>query len=423
MNSSTPSTSNIDDASTRPVPSRRTKGFRPKTIRDIRREQAPEPTEPEKETATATSIPGVPAVQVPAPEPRKPFPIAPKRVTAKINLPADTTTASADEPPPPKSQPVPTTPAAEPVASTPALRSIVSHPRFKLWTIAVLAVIGLLFVIAGTYRIGLASGRIEGKRDALVAVKNAAAAKQEKVDPVKLAPTTFPENEEPQLSDALRQLRAGNPVEAWNALKSLIDKYPTAPSLRYAAAMAAMQAEYYNEADKMIESSLTLQDRISDAYALKAAISGIRSRTPNADQENLLRQAIAADPMNPNSFVELASYLRYQNRLDEALALLEAARVRLLPVDSHSVVATTLALVTLQKTPDDQLPQPPELTGIPEKDIPTAYIQMRQGNFEAAAATLKSVEKILPPELFAYLIDDPALRRYAKQAELVALYR
>ena len=420
MNSSTPSTSNIDEGSTRPVPGRRKSGFRPKTIRDVRREQAPEPSEPEKEPSDATSIPGVPAVQVPAPEPRRTLPVAPKRVTAKVNLPAPSTPPASPEAAAPAA---PAATAGDPSTNSPALPSIFSHPRFKPATIAVLALTGFLFVIAGTYRIGLTTGRIEGKRETTTALKNADAAKPVKADPLKLAPTFFPEHEEPQLSAALRQLRTGDPVDAWNTVKSLIEKYPTAPSLRYAAAMAAMQAEYYSEAEKILESSLALRDRISDAYALKAAISGIRSRTPGPEQENLLRKAIAADPMNPNSFVELASYLRYQNRLDEALALLEAARVRLLPVDSHSVVATTLALVTLQKTPDDQLPEPAELTNIPEKDIPTAYIQMRKGNFEAAATTLKSVEKILPPELFAYLVDDPALRKYAKQAELVALYR
>ena len=62
---------------------------------------------------------------------------------------------------------------------------------------------------------------------------------------------------------------------AFQALQNLIAETPGAPSIRYAAGMAAMMADYHNEARRLLEGSISGRDRVSDSLALKAAVEGV----------------------------------------------------------------------------------------------------------------------------------------------------
>jgi hypothetical protein len=172
--------------------------------------------------------------------------------------------------------------------------------------------------------------------------------------------------------------------------------------------------------------SISKRERISDSLALQAVLETQKRSDPSRQKfgdtrprtEALLRQAMLADEANPFPMVELATLLRYQKRTDEALALLRGARSRLNPVDSHSVVDVTIELATLQETPDDQLPQIAE----PGKDLVSAfsaaYAAMRKGDFDRAADIAKTARKMAAADLFDYLINDPAIRRYAGEPKL-----
>jgi hypothetical protein len=121
--------------------------------------------------------------------------------------------------------------------------------------------------------------------------------------------------------------------------------------------------------------------------------------------------------------VELATLLRYQKRTDEALALLRGARSRLNPVDSHSVVDVTIALAALQDTPDDQLPQIADPGHDLVSALSAAYIAMRKGDFVRAAGYATAARKLAAPDLFDYLINDPAIRRYANEPKLKEFFQ
>jgi len=398
VNSAPPSTTNIDDNPTTSVPARRTAGFRPKTIRDVRRDQQ---TETDKDSAVG----GVPVVEVP-PSRARALPLgpereatapAPSRKTTPITPPREQVAAK----PPTEQQVTSPLPEAAEVSDSPRVES-----RASIFVVA--GIVALILAFAGVYFLGKSAGR------------------ESNLPVTPDIPTIqgdFPPAAQEKLDAALALLRSGKSFDAWTEIKSLVQRYPTAPSLRYAAAMAAMQADYLNDAERFINDSIAANDRVSDSLALKAAIIGIRSGKPTPEQEDLLRQAIAADPMNANSFLELAALLRYQGRLEEAAGILKSAQARLLPVDSHIVVNTTLALLSLQKEENVPPPASPDITGIPEQDIPMAYALMRQGNFVAAAAILKNSQTLISPDLFAYLIDDPALRKFRKEPPLAGFYR
>ncbi|MFA7343228.1 MAG: hypothetical protein WC003_02885 [Terrimicrobiaceae bacterium] len=233
-------------------------------------------------------------------------------------------------------------------------------------------------------------------------------------------PAEFPEDQLPALNAALGHLRDGENLEALDSLNKLAASHPQAPSLQYAAAIAALQAGYPREADRLADASIKNGFRVSDSWALKAAIAAAKSKGASPEQEALLKKAIAADPMNPAPFLELASLLRYQGRNEPAAALLESASFRLNPADAQTVIETTRAILAVDVA--GKLVPPSEPLGIPSKDLPNAYSEMKRGNFENAAAILRFCRDQTAPDLFGYLVNDPSLRKFTARQELKEFY-
>jgi len=231
-----------------------------------------------------------------------------------------------------------------------------------------------------------------------------------------------------RLDKALRDLREGDSEKALNQLVLLEHEAPEVASLAYLVALAAMQAGQPELSAQYVEKSIARRERVSDAIALKAVLetqgggSGVPLGDPRLRAEGYLRQAMLADAANASPLVELATLLRYRKQNDEAMRVLEAARSRLNPVDSHTVVDVSIALLALQETPDAQLP----LDIDPDKDVPSlfsaAYLAMRRGNFPEAAGILKTARERLSPDLFFYLVNDPAFRKYAREKDLAGCF-
>ena len=230
---------------------------------------------------------------------------------------------------------------------------------------------------------------------------------------------------------ALIKLRSGDTDSALERLKLLQSDNPLLPSLDYLTALAALQAGDISLASSSIEASLGKGERVSDSLALSAALEGVKTSEagwqPMGDlktrAEHYLRQAIEADPANPSPQIELAMRYRGGGDQKEAQRLLEAAKARINPVDSSTVVDTTLLLIRLQDLPDDQLPADLD----PDRDtaslIGAAYVVLRRGDFATAASLLATAKKRLPENLYYYLLGDPALRPYAAEPQLTPLFR
>ncbi len=270
----------------------------------------------------------------------------------------------------------------------------------------------VLFALVVAFRLGESRSKWMG--NPLPEVKPAGAV------PVPPTRREFPEDLLPQLDAALELLRRGENLEALDSLNKMLAAHPDVPSLHYAAALAALQAGYPREADRLAGASIEKGFRVSDAYALKAAISAMQSKGPSAEQETLLKKALAADPMNSNPFIELASLLRYQNKKEQASSLLTSASLRMNPTDTMVVMETTKALLAIDE--GENLLPPSQPLGIPSKDFPNAYSEMKRGNFENAASILRFDRDRIDSDLFYYLINDPALRKFASQKELSEFY-
>ena len=321
------------------------------------------------------------------------FPMAtiPKVVVTKLNPSSQDSRLSAEPP-------LPVSPAAPPI---PAWLLAETAIAFKAGAV-VLFLLGAL--------IAFKFGEHRGRKVALREIKPA---------PV-VAPTLpsakFPEELLPALDAALKMLRKGDNLGARDALNKMLASHPTAPSLHYAAAIAALQAGYPREADRLATTSIKNGFRVSDSWALKAAIAASLSKGATPEQESLLKKAIAADPMNPAPFIELASLLRYQGKSDPAAGLLESAASRLNPADAETVVETTRAILAVDAA--GNLLPPSQPLGIPAKDLPNAYSEMKRGNFENAATILRFCRDQTAPDIFSYLVNDPALRKFTSRPEL-----
>jgi len=242
---------------------------------------------------------------------------------------------------------------------------------------------------------------------------------------------TVPKEFPGELDAALADLRDGKTENAVKKLQALEKANADVASLTYLLAMAAVQNGDIKLAAAKTAESIDKRERISDSLALQAVLETQKASDPSIEKfgdprirsEALLRQAMLADAANPFPMIELATLLRYQKRNEEALALLRGARSRLNPVDSHTVIDVTIGLSTLENTPDSDLPQIPE----PGKDLVSAfsaaYIAMRKGDFDQAAGILKTARKMAAPDLFDYLINDPAIRRYVAEPKLQEFFR
>lgn len=234
-----------------------------------------------------------------------------------------------------------------------------------------------------------------------------------------------------KLKIAMSNLRSGNFLEGEKGLVELEETPDAFPSLNYLAAVAALQNGEIERADQKAEKSIAKNERVSDALALRAVVSTQqsldRSRVQMGDpitrSEQFLRQAIAVDPSNPYPHFELANLLRFQRKPAEALEELLLAKALLNPMDSHLVMDLTIALLKLEDAPVESLPVLSVPTQDPRLLIPAAYGLMRRGDFVQAAAILKTCEQVMSPEVFDYVVNDMALRRFGEEAPLAPFYQ
>ena len=294
-------------------------------------------------------------------------------------------------------------------------------PHIPAWLLAETAIAFkagavVLFLLGAI--IAFKFGEYRGRKVALREAKSATVAAQ--VAATALPSAGFPEDLLPALDAALKMLREGDNLDALDSLNRMLTSHPNVPSLHYATAIAALQSGYPREAGRLADASIKAGFRVSDSWALKSAIVAAQTKGASSEQEAFLKKAIASDPMNPAPFIELASLLRYQSRSGPAAGLLESAAYRLNPADARTVVETTRAILAVDA--NENLLPPSQPLGIPAKDLPGAYSEMKRGNFENAAAILRSCRDQTPADIFGYLVNDPALRKFTSRPELREFY-
>jgi len=228
------------------------------------------------------------------------------------------------------------------------------------------------------------------------------------------------EAEEKAINQALTLIRQNKMPAAFQILYTLRAANPRLSSISYLTALAALQGGDFRAAAQEIALAQRSAEKASDAYALGATWENLerglgpeRSTDERAERvESLLRQAIAADQANPGPRLELGMQMRARGEREAALAMLASARLRLQPVDPAVTVDTTLLLIELEQKPTELLPTNLD----PDKNtaslLGAAYVAMRQEDYASIIRLLKKARERLKPELYNYLIADPAFAPY-----------
>jgi len=240
-------------------------------------------------------------------------------------------------------------------------------------------------------------------------------------------PAAIPPEFQAAIDSALQAYSKGNAADAVEILAGVYRKNQTIPSTCYLIALTAIQSGNLQLAGEKVNESILKGERLSDALALKAALEMEKSNKvgmgdPKVRAESLLRSAMAADVSNPRPYIELASLLRFQGRNDEARELFEAAGTRLNPVEGQALVDTSLALLNLQQTPNDKLPDNLDPDKDPRSLVCAAYVAMRKNDIPAVQTLLAKARARLAPALYDYLMNDPAIRSFSKNPQMSGLF-
>jgi hypothetical protein len=125
----------------------------------------------------------------------------------------------------------------------------------------------------------------------------------------------------------------------------------------------------------------------------------------------------AIDARTPASDTE-ADALATTNKAFAALLNLRGSK----PDRPSTEMLTLLSLQALSETIDESLPSYLSQGHTTPEDFSAAYVAMRLGDFGKAAAILRATESTIPPDLFNYLMNDPVMRRFAKEPRVMGFY-
>ncbi|MEI8293745.1 MAG: hypothetical protein WCG66_07100 [bacterium] len=119
---------------------------------------------------------------------------------------------------------------------------------------------------------------------------------------------------------------------------------------------------------------------------------------------------VTADGSNP--------FIAKSNQAMAALLNLRDSK----PDRASTEMLALLALQTLSETPDQGLPSYLSQGHTTAEDFCAAYVAMRLGDFGKAAAILRATEPTIPADFFNYLMNDPVMRRFAKEPRVMGFY-
>ena len=92
------------------------------------------------------------------------------------------------------------------------------------------------------------------------------------------------------------------------------------------------------------------------------------------------------------------------------------------PDRASTEMITLLCLQALSETLDEYLPSYLSQGHTTPEDFCAAYVAMRLGDFGKAAAILRATEPTIPSDFFNYLMNDPVMRRFAKEPRVMGFY-
>ena len=237
-------------------------------------------------------------------------------------------------------------------------------------------------------------------------------------------PETFiaaSEAEEKAINQALTLLRQEQEEAAFQIIATLRLTNPRLSSLSYLTAIAALQGGNVQAASLEVAAARQSGEKVSDVYSLDATLQTLEPGAADEQvqrAEALLRQAIVADQANPAPRLQLGLQMRARGEHEAARAMLASARLRLHPVDPAVTIDTILLLSELEGRPTDLLPTDLDPDKSTANLLGAAYIAMRREDYALITRLLETARARLPPELYYFLLSDPAFAPYRARPAL-----
>jgi len=225
---------------------------------------------------------------------------------------------------------------------------------------------------------------------------------------------------------ALMAFRDGRAEETLAELTKITGEYPDVASIRYLAALAAIQAGNPEEALRFARESIGRGEKVADSLVVESIVESQRASLPETEKmgdpitraQKILEEAIIEDPAAAGPRIELGSLLRYRGQREDAVRELRSAKARLHPVDSHLVIDVTVALIEVEELPSGALEVSEPATDDVRALFPAAYIAMKKDDFTLAKRLLDRCRAVLPADTFLYLVNDPAFRKFSYRDDL-----
>jgi hypothetical protein len=229
------------------------------------------------------------------------------------------------------------------------------------------------------------------------------------------------ETEEKAINQALTLLRQKQEEAAFQIIATLRLTNPRLSSLSYLTAIAALQGGDLQTAAFEVAAARQSGEKVSDVYALDATLQTLEPGAADEQvqqAEALLREAIVADQANPAPRLQLGLQMRARGEHEAARAMLASARLRLHPVDPAVTIDTILLLSELEGRPTDLLPTDLDPDKSTANLLGAAYIAMRREDYALITRLLETARERLSPELYYFLLSDPAFAPYRARPAL-----
>jgi len=230
---------------------------------------------------------------------------------------------------------------------------------------------------------------------------------------------TEKDDNDSQTSIRPRRMHADHPSETTENLTPQLRRTGQAPQVEFSSGGTRRRRSRQDSSKRPEGKSQSLNFKIVAAIGVLAvfAVSNIlvgRFFYGSGVSEGIQRAIDARTPVKDEEPTSVTA----TNKAFAALLNLRGSK----PDRASTEMITLLCLQALSETPDEYLPAYLSQGHTTPEDFCAAYVAMRLGDFGKAAAILRTTEPTIPSDFFNYLMNDPVMRRFAKEPRVMGFY-
>ena len=237
-------------------------------------------------------------------------------------------------------------------------------------------------------------------------------------------PPTLGPAAQPLLKASSLALSQGDLKQARKLLLQARQADPSLKGIDYHLATIAYASGEMREAEKLLRASLAAGDAVADSHNL---LGGIFLRSGNLTQAiEHFEAATKADPKLPDAYTNLGAAYRLNFEPQKAFAPLRKAAE--LDPTQRPIHEFKLRLAMIEAGQSDEVEKTlGAKLAAPEVDadwiLTAAALDLRKGRIAQGADRIRAAKAVMPPQIFAILMEDRAFKIHSDQAQLAEFYK